>query len=64
MIIRSPIPHRARSTSAGLAHTGELNHSGGSMPTFASIVFTGPVPGLSRETKARVATTGGASAGR
>jgi hypothetical protein len=34
------------------------------MPTFASIVFTGPVPGLSRETKARVATTGGASAGR
>src|SRR2546421_11610113 len=60
----SPTPHSASSTSDGLDHVGELNHSGPVMPRWPRIAFTGPVPGLNRYTNASVAATGGASAGR
>jgi hypothetical protein len=52
------------STSDGLAHSGESNHSGPSTPNQDSTSFTGPVAGLNRNTNAIVAATGGASAGR
>ena len=62
MIIVLPIPHSASSTSAGFDQLGELNQSGGlSTPRCPRIVFTGPVAGLSRNTKPSVAATGTAN---
>ena len=63
MTIRSPMPHSASSVSAGFDHAGSLNHPGSGRPSLPRIVLTGPVPGLSRKTNARVPATGGARYG-
>ncbi len=60
MTIRSPTPHSARAVSAGLDQSASVNQPGVGSPTASSRVLAGPVPGLSRKTKARVAATGGA----
>lgn len=59
-----PLPHRASRVRAGLDQSGELNQSGPWMPSRPRIRFTGPELGLNMQTKATVAATGGASAGR
>ena len=52
------------STIAGLAHAGSLNQSGPSIPIALRPTLIGPVAGLNMKTKASVAATGGARAGR
>ncbi len=60
MTIRSPMPHTASMVSAGLDQEASLNQPGAGSPASARSALTGPVPGLSRKTKASVAATGGA----
>jgi hypothetical protein len=62
--IRSPIPHNARRVRAGFDQVGSLNQPGCGSPIEPRMLFTGPVPGLSRNANAIVAATGGARYGR
>jgi hypothetical protein len=64
MIMMFPTPHSPSITSEGFDQPGDWNHSGPSIPNCFSRMFTGPVAGLRMYTNARVAATGGASAGR
>ena len=61
--IRSPTHHSASSVSDGFDQAGSLNHPGCGSPSRPRMVFTAPVPGLSRKTKAIVPATGGARYG-
>ncbi len=60
MTMRSPTPHTARTVRAGLDQDASLNQEGAGRPAASRSELTGPVPGLSRKTKASVAATGGA----
>src|SRR3954453_4421349 len=64
MIMMFPTPHSPRIVNDGFDHPGDWNQRGPSMPRWESRMFTGPVAGLRMYTNARVAATGGASAGR
>lgn len=59
----SPIIQTPSSSSDGLDRDGSLNQSGPLIPKVFSSVFTGPVPGLKRNTKPTTDATGGTSAG-
>ena len=61
--IRSPTPQIASRVRAGFDQAGSLNQPGWGSPSLPRIELTGPVPGLSRKTKASVAATGGARYG-
>ena len=43
-----PTPHIASSVSDGFDHSGELNQSGPSIPSFSRPMLSGPVAGFSR----------------